>query len=155
MRATEDTMQVVIFFLGDIEFGVDILQVREIERHIAATRVPRVPDYIEGVINLRGQLVPVVDLRSRLGMRAKPPTKDTRIIVAQLGERRIGMTVDRVREVTRIPVEHIEAKRSLLAGLEAEYVARLARIDNRVVILLAVDKILAAGSFSDADKERS
>ena len=146
MQALENTLQVVVFALGDIEFGVDILQVREIERMRPITRVPHVAAYVEGVVNLRGRLVPVVDLRVRLGLPAKVPTKATRIIVAELGDRHIGMIVDQVREVARIPVNQIDDNEGILAGLAAEYVGGLARMDNRVIILLAVQNILSAGT---------
>lgn len=178
MHAAPATLQIVVFALGEIELGIDILQVREIDRPLPVTRVPRVPSYVEGVINLRGQLVPIVDLRARLGMRPKPATKDSRIIVAAIGDRLIGMAVDRVCEVARIPVGEIDANEGILAGLEAEYVSGLARIDNRVIILLAVQNIMqsqailqsqanlqsqailqsqpiiAAGSVPASDKER-
>ena len=148
MQALEKTLQVVVFALGDIEFGVDILRVREVERMLPITRVPHVASYVEGVVNLRGRLVPVVDLRTRLGLPPKAPTKAARIIVAQLGERHIGMIVDQVREVARIPVDQIDDNEGVLAGLAAEYVGGLARMDNRVIILLAVQNILSAGAFA-------
>lgn len=152
-------MQAIVFALGEIEFGVDITQVREIDRVTPVTQVPRVAPYIEGVINLRGQLVPIVDLRARLGLPSKTRSKLARVIVAEVGDRCIGMVVDRVIEVARIPVENIDDGQGVLAGLAAEYVGGLAKIDERVIILLAVHKILPAGSLAEApkvtmDKER-
>jgi purine-binding chemotaxis protein CheW len=152
-------MQAIVFGLGDIEFGIDITQVREIDRVSPVTHVPRVAPYIEGVINLRGQLVPIVDLRARLGLPQKRPTKLARVIVAEVGDRCIGMVVDRVIEVTQIPVENIDDGQDVLAGLAAEYVGGLANIDGRVIILLAVHAILPSPSPAEApkvvmDKER-
>ena len=155
MRALESTLQVVVFALGEIELGVDILKVREVERMLPITRVPHVAAYVEGVVNLRGRLVPAVDLRVRLGLPPRPPTKASRIIVAQVDDRYIGMIVDQVREVARIPVEQIESNEGILAGLAAEYVGGLARMDNRVIILLAVENILAAGTVPGPGKQRS
>ncbi|MGH7661495.1 MAG: chemotaxis protein CheW [Vulcanimicrobiaceae bacterium] len=146
MHATDETLQVVIFALGDIELAVNITQVREIERLSPVTRLPHVPDYIEGVINLRGQLVPIVDLRTRLGLRQKAAPKTARVIVVEVGDRCMGMVVDRVREVARIPSDQIDDSENILAGLAAEYVAGLARVDGRVIILLAVQNILGTGS---------
>lgn len=155
MQTVENTLQVVVFALGEIEFGIDILQVREVERMLPITRVPHVAPYVEGVVNLRGRLVPVVDLRLRLGLPSKPPTKAARIIVAEIGDRYVGMIVDRVHEVARIPIGQIENNEGILAGLAAEYVGGLARMDNRVIILLAARNILAAGGPEGPDKQRS
>jgi purine-binding chemotaxis protein CheW len=161
MHTAEDTMQVVIFALGEIEFAINIGEVRAIDRLSPVTRLPHVPDYIKGVINLRGQLVPIVDLRARLGLHKKAATKTARIIVAEIGDRSMGMIVDRVCEVTRIPTGQIDVSENVLVGLAAEYVAGLANLDGRVVILLAVQKILSAGPMvaeapaMSADKEPS
>jgi purine-binding chemotaxis protein CheW len=108
---------------------------------------------------MRGQLIPIIDLRARLGLPSKPRTKMARVIVAQLADRCVGMVVDRVVEVARIPPESIDDAESVLAGLEAEYVGGLATIDGRVIILLAVHNILPAGPLAEAralevDKER-
>jgi len=152
MQSLDESLQVVVFALGEIEFGIDIVQVREIDRLVPVTHVPHVPSFIEGVINLRGQLVPVIDLRARLGLRAKQRTRAARIIVAEIENRCMGMIVDRVCEVARIPLDRIDDSERVLSGLAAEY-GGLARIDERVVILLAVRKLLAAGSIPTVDKE--
>jgi purine-binding chemotaxis protein CheW len=160
MRTTERTLQVVVFALGEIELALDIADVREINRLSPITRLPHVPAYIEGVINLRGQLVPIVDLRTRLGLRPKSPPKTARIIVAEIGDRLIGMIVDRVCEVRRISADQIDDSESFLAGLAAEYVGGLATVDERVIILLAVQNILGADALiaeapaRSADKDR-
>lgn len=160
MHASEAALQVVIFALGDIELAIDITQVREIDRLSPITHLPHVPVYVQGVVNMRGQLVPIVDLRARLGLRPRPAPKTARVVVAEVGDRSMGMVVDRVCEVTRIPVDQIDDSRNVLEGLAAEYVAGLAKIDGRVVILLAVQNILGAGSTLpeapavSADKER-
>jgi purine-binding chemotaxis protein CheW len=161
MRTTEHAVQVVIFALGDIELAINITQVREIDRLCPVTRLPHVPDYVEGIINLRGQLVPIVDLRARLGLRRKVAPKTARIIVVETGDRCMGMIVDRVCEVAHIPTDQIDDSENVLAGLAAEYVAGLARIEGRVIILLAVQNILGPGSTVaeapavSADKERA
>jgi purine-binding chemotaxis protein CheW len=144
MRTTSATLQVVVFALQGNEFGIDITQVREIDRLMPITRVPRVPPHVEGIINLRGQLVPIVDLRVRLGMSHAARTKTARIIVAEIGPRSIGMIVDEVREVVRIPVEQIDEGGGL-EGLATEYIGAVARLDERLIILLDVAKVLGAG----------
>ncbi|MGA3037673.1 MAG: chemotaxis protein CheW [Vulcanimicrobiaceae bacterium] len=142
MTTTADMLQVVVFALQDNEFGIDIAQVREIDRLVPITRVPRVPAHVEGIINLRGQLVPVVDLRTRLGMPHSVPTKLARIIVADIDTRSIGMIVDEVREVVRIPVEQISKSEGVLEGLANEFIGALGRVDERLIILLDVEKLL-------------
>src|SRR5271169_1648890 len=102
-----ETAHLVCFRLGDEEYGVEIGQVQEINRMMTITRVPRAPSFMKGVINLRGQLIPIVDLRERFEMPAIEPTKATRIVVVEIGHSRIGLIVDGVSEVLKLPVEHI------------------------------------------------
>ncbi len=109
---------------------------------VPITRVPRVPAHVEGIINLRGQLVPIVDLRTRLGMPHAVPTKFARIIVAEIGPRSIGMIVDEVREVVRIPVDQIAKSEGVLEGLANEFIGALGKVDERLIILLDVEKVL-------------
>jgi purine-binding chemotaxis protein CheW len=153
-------VQVVVFALGGIELALNVIEVREINRLSPIRRLPHVAAYIEGVINLRGQLVPIVDLRARLGLRPKSPPKTARIIVAEIGDRCVGMLVDRVCEVMHISADQIDDSEAVLAGLAAEYVGGLAKVDGRVIILLALQNILGAGIPAaeapglSADKDR-
>src|SRR5690349_5055041 len=101
----EETRQLVVFKLGDEEFGVDILQVREIERlGQGITRVPKSPDFVEGVINLRGEIVPIVDLRKRFGLVVRAIGHESRVVIVEVNENQIGMMVDQVVEVLRVTV---------------------------------------------------
>ena len=145
MRTTE-SLQAIVFKLGDDEFGIEITQVLEIDRLVRITRIPRVPPYVEGIINLRGRLVPVVDLRTRLGMPHATPSKNARIIVAQIGARTVGMIVDEVREVVRIPVDQIDESQGVLAGLATEYLGAVGKVGERLIVLIDVQKVLAGTS---------
>lgn len=138
-------VQVVAFKLGAEEYGVDIGQVREINRLVPITRVPRVPGYVEGVINLRGQLLPIIDLRARFEMPRVAPTRTTRIVVAEIGTRRVGMIVDAVSEVVQIPFEQVENAPEMLAGLATEYIRGVGKVDDRLIILLDVTKMISVG----------
>ncbi|MBV9270139.1 MAG: purine-binding chemotaxis protein CheW, partial [Candidatus Eremiobacteraeota bacterium] len=100
---SSETVQVVSFHLGTEEYGVDISQVQEIIRMVEITYVPRAPHFMEGVINLRGQLIPIIDLRTRFSMPRAEHTKSTRIVVTEIGSKRIGIVVDSVSEVINIP----------------------------------------------------
>jgi len=149
MRTTSETLQVVVFALAGNEFGIDIVQVREIDRLMPITRVPRVPAHVEGIVNLRGQLVPIVDLRTRLGIPHTEPTKTARIIVAEIGPRSIGMIVDEVREVVRIPVDQIADSEGVLEGLANEFIGALGKVDERLIILLDVERVLGPEAPAD------
>ncbi len=137
------TLQVVSFALGSEEYGVDIAQVQEINRMIAVTRVPQAPPFMEGVINLRGRLIPIVDLRTRFGMERAEHTKNTRIVVTEIGSKRLGMVVDSVSEVLRIPVEQIEDAPDLVAGVDTEYIRGVGKLDDRLIILLDLGRVIS------------
>ena len=138
-----ETIQVVSFKLGSEEYGVDIAQVQEINRMVAVTHVPRAPQFMEGVINLRGQLIPIIDLRARFGMPRTEHTKNTRIVVTEIGTKRVGMVVDSVSEVLRLPVEHIEPAPEMITGVDTEYIRGVGKIEDRLIILLDLAKIIS------------
>jgi purine-binding chemotaxis protein CheW len=137
-----DSTQVVSFKLGPEEYGVDIAQVQEINRMVAVTNVPRAPVFMEGVINLRGQLIPIIDLRTRFGMPRAEHTKNTRIVVTEIGGKRVGMVVDSVSEVLRLPLDAIEPAPDMITGADTEYIRGVGKIDDRLIILLDLAKIV-------------
>lgn len=141
--ASVDTiLQLVSFTIGSEEFGVDILKVQEINRMTAITRVPNAPQYVEGVINLRGKIIPIIDLRKRLGASAGDYDKDTRIIVVELATKIMGFIVDSVSEVRRIPMSITERPPAMIAGIRGDYITAIAKLDDRLLILLDLEKIL-------------
>ncbi|MFN2460755.1 MAG: chemotaxis protein CheW [Candidatus Velthaea sp.] len=137
------TMQVVSFALGTEEYGVDIAQVQEINRMVTITHVPRAPQFMEGVINLRGQLIPIIDLRTRFGMARAEHTKNTRIVVTEIASKRVGMVVDSVSEVLRIPVEAVEDAPDMVAGVDTEYIRGVGKVGERLIILLDLGRIIS------------
>jgi purine-binding chemotaxis protein CheW len=143
------TLQVVSFSLGSEEYGVDIAQVQEINRMVTITRVPRAPQFTEGVINLRGQLIPIIDLRTRFGMERSERTKNTRIVVTEVGSKRLGMVVDSVSEVLRIPVEQIEDAPDLVAGVDTEYIRGVGKMGDRLIIMLDLGRVISAGEKTE------
>lgn len=138
-----ETIQVVSFKLGSEEYGVDIAQVQEINRMVAITHVPRAPQFMEGVINLRGQLIPIIDLRTRFGMPRSEQTKNTRIVVTEIGAKRVGMVVDSVSEVLRLPSEQIEDAPEMITGVDTEYIRGVGKIEDRLIILLDLARIIS------------
>lgn len=137
-------LQLVSFCIGDEEFVVDILKVQEINRLVQITKVPNSPGFIEGVINLRGRIIPVVDLRVRLGMSKIKYGINTRIIVVELNEETIGFIVDSVSEVLRIPKSITEPPPSIIAGIDAKYITAIGKLEDRLLIMLDLEKILIA-----------
>ena len=115
-KTGEELLQLVSFNLGDEEFGVEILRVQEINRVMDITKIPKSPDFVDGVINLRGKVIPVINLRRRFGLEEREDDKNTRIVVVEIDAKTIGFIVDAVSEVLRIPSSTIEPPPPLVAG---------------------------------------
>ena len=137
-----DELKLIIFKLGREEYGMDILKVQEIKRMMSITRVPSTPAFIKGVINLRGSVLPVIDLRTRLGLFEVELTEAARIIVVLVNEGVVGFIVDEVVEVTTINPQNVEAVQTLSNGLSAEYISGIAKADSRLYIMLNPDAIV-------------
>lgn len=146
---SDELLQLVSFNIGEEEFGVDILQVQEIIRMLEVTRVPNAPEYIDGVINLRGKVIPIVDLRRRFGMARKEHDKNTRIVVVELGGQVVGFVVDAVSEVLRIPRSVTEPPPSFVGGVREEYITAVGKLEDRLLILLDLEKILKENERTD------
>lgn len=143
-----EAIKVVSFRLGSEEYGVDIGQVQEIIRLVAITHVPRAPRFMEGVINLRGQLIPIIDLRTRFGMRRTDSTKQTRIIVTEIGSKKVGIVVDSVSEVLDIPVENVEDAPEMIAGVGTEYIQGVGKMNDRLIIMLDLTMVISENEKS-------
>jgi len=148
-NAAGDLLQLVSFNIDDEEFGIEILNVREINRMVKITRVPNVADFVKGVINLRGKVIPIIDLRARLNM---PPIEhgiETRIVVVELENNVIGFIVDRVNEVIRISKDITEPPPAMVSGIDAEYITAIGKLEDRLLILLDLSRVIK----SDSDEE--
>jgi purine-binding chemotaxis protein CheW len=144
--ATASEIQLVVFELGDERYGLDIATVYEIIRHQPITAVPQAPAFVEGVINLRGRIIPVVDLRDRFGMAAGDLTKATRIVVCEAAGTRVGLVVDGVSEVLMVSGDAIEATPDVAAGADAAYLRGIAKLGERLIILLDLDGLFGDGA---------
>ena len=142
-QTSGEVVQVVSFRLGNEEYGVDISQVQEIIRMVEITHVPRAPRFMEGVINLRGQLIPIIDLRTRFSMPRADQTKSTRIVVTEIGSKRVGIVVDSVSEVLNIPIEHVEDAPDMIAGVGTEYIQGVGKVNDRLIILLDLTMVMS------------
>ena len=141
VQEKDELLQLVSFVVNGEEFGVDILKVQEIIRMMKITKVPQSQNYVDGVINLRGRVIPVVNLRSRLGMEKAENTNKTRIIVVELGNKTIGFIVDEVKEVLRIPKSITEPPPKAVAGIDSDYITSVGKLEDRILILLDLEKL--------------
>lgn len=154
---TESTelLQLVSFKIANEEFGVDILNVQEINKMTTITKVPNAPEFVEGVINLRGRVIPIIDLRTRLKLERKEHDKDTRIIVVEIVGRTVGFIVDAVKEVLRIPMNITEAPPELVTGIDSEFIRAVGKLEDRLLILIDLEKVLSSSDHAQLQKVQS
>ncbi len=138
------SLQVARFFVGDEEYALDIMRIKEIINPVPITRVPRAPAFVEGIIELRGAFLPVVDLRKRFGLPARPPERETKYVIVSLEGRVVGLVVDRVTEVSRVDAEQIGEPPSMAVDRQARLFAGAIKSGGRIVMLLDLDAVLSA-----------
>ena len=143
MTTGDDDIQLVSFRVGPQEFAFDILQVERILRHVPPAPLPKSPDFLEGVVPYEGGAVPVVDLRKRFELAA-PVGEETRLMVVDVGDQRVGVLVDEVREVMRVDSTTISAPGPMVSGLAAAYIAGIVTRPGRTIIILNARKLLSA-----------
>ena len=136
--------QYVVFNLDKEEFGIDIMNVKEIIPYQESIQIPNSPDFIEGVINYRGNVIPIINLRKRFKLEADDVTKDTRIIVISLEEKEIGFIVDEASQTLRLNEEQIDPTPDVISDIDRRYIIGVGKVDeSRLVILLDLEKILS------------
>jgi len=144
--------QIVVFRLGGEDYGIEINQVREIIRKREITPVPRQPPYVEGVINVRGTIIPVINLKKRFGLLGDPSTQPHTIIV-ESGEGLVGILVDSVSEVIRVPKDRIHHPPSVSMSVDSQYLRGICRVGDRLLIYLDVKKVVRAIPTSSSTME--
>ena len=137
-----DGSQYLTFTLGTEEYGVEILKVQEIKGYSAITPIPNTPSYVKGVMNLRGAIIPIADLRAKLAMSEAAYNQFTVIIVVRVGAKTVGVVVDAVSDVLNIPTKDIQPTPDFGAQVDARFISGLAKAGERLVVLLDIDKIL-------------
>jgi purine-binding chemotaxis protein CheW len=135
--------QLVVFELANEHYGLDIAAVEGIIKMQAITRMPQAPSFVEGVTNLRGAVVPVLDLRKRFGLENKDETKNTRIVVVYMDSTKVGMIVDGVSEVLRVPEDAIEPPPPMVTTVNSAFIKGIAKLEGRLVILLDLSRVLS------------
>ncbi len=146
-----DLLQVVTFNLRDEEYAIEILKVQEIIRMIPITRVPNSPEFVNGVINLRGKVIPVMDLGKRIGLPDKAESAESRIIVVEINHTIIGFIVDRVNIVLRLSKDIIELTPDLVGNHNKEYIRGIAKMQSNLLILLDLNKVLQQRELAEVE----
>ncbi|MCL2025364.1 MAG: chemotaxis protein CheW [Leptospirales bacterium] len=139
-----DVIQLVSFALEDVEYGVDILHVYEIQKIHQIAHLPNSPDFIKGILNLRGDVIPVVDLRIRFGLEVAEPTEFSRIIIIETNNKKIGLLVDNVRKVIRVPEANVSPPSDIITDLSEEFIQGIGRLQDSLIIILNITNIAAA-----------
>jgi len=143
-------IQLVVFTLCGEDYGFPIEQVREINRFEEITPVPKAPEAVLGVINLRGSVIPVIDLRKELDLEKGSITQDSRIVISEVNGETIGVLVDSVSEVIRINSDLIETDISQLPGMQLDFIRGVGKTDNRLIIILDLEKVLSLETIAFA-----
>lgn len=143
-----DYKQYVRLLLGEDKYGIDIMDIEEILRMVDITTVPKAPSFVEGIINLRGKVIPIVDLRKKLSIAASDFTASTRIIVINLSGRKIGFIVDNVEDVLRVDSDMVDRAPAASTGADNKYIQGVAKTPKEMVIILDVHKIFNQGESS-------
>ncbi|MDQ0350643.1 purine-binding chemotaxis protein CheW [Alkalibacillus filiformis] len=147
--------KVIVFQLKDEEYGVPIEHVGSIERMQGITRVPRAPRFVKGVMNLRGVITPIIDLRERFNLEQEEYTESTRIIIVTIGDQSVGMIVDAANDVVDVPQNQIEPSPEVVGSVSADYIKGVAKIGQRLLVLLNLDKVLSEEEFDHLSKVKS
>lgn len=140
----EEQIQLATFRVGEEEYAINIMRIKEIVRMKEITHVAKSPEFVEGVITLRGMIIPVIDMRKRLGLESVDPSRDTRIIIVTVENIIIGLIVDHVAEVIKVKSENIQPASPVIKGVDSEYIQGVCKLDNRIIIFLNLDEILTS-----------
>ena len=141
--------QLVVFTLAKEHYGVRIAVVESIIKLQPITAVPCSPAFVEGVTNLRGRVLPVIDLRKRFNLPAEESTRDTRIVVVEMSGTLVGMIVDAVSEVLRVPAESVEPPSPIMTTVDSAFITGIAKVGERLIILLDLEKVLSPEEKAD------
>lgn len=142
----------LVFSLGEEEYAIDILKVQEIRGYENVTRIANAPDFIKGVTNLRGTIVPIIDLRIKFRISEAIYDDQTVVVVTNVGERIVGVVVDRVSDVLTLQDDQISAAPEFSVGLPLAYLDGLGNLDNRMLVLVNVEKLLTSEELALVDK---
>lgn len=138
----QEIKKVIVFELSNKEYAIEIDVVQGIERVMAITRVPRTPSYVKGVINLRGVVTPVIDLRERFELEKKDLDDNTRVIIVSLESYDVGLIVDTANDIVDVPVQSIESQPEVVGSVASDFIAGIAKVDQRLLVMLELERVL-------------
>lgn len=141
-KYSTNSMKVIVFRLLEETYGVDVSQVKSIERIDTITKVPSTPPFVKGVIQLRGSVLPIVDLKERLGLEETATTEQSRIIIAAMGEHEVGIIVDSANDVMDIPFSKMDPLPPMISRVDIKYLQGIAKLPDQLLVLLRLDKVL-------------
>jgi purine-binding chemotaxis protein CheW len=150
IQTAVEEIKVIVFRLQEKEYAIPVHQVRAIEKVLHITRVPRTAPFVKGVINLRGVITPIIDLRACFEMEETEYTESTRIIIVSLEEMEVGLIVDAATDVIDIPAANIEPQPEVIGSEKAEYISGVAKMEKRLLILINLEKVLNPESLTDS-----
>lgn len=149
-------MKVIVFGLANEEYGIEVEKVRTIERMLPITRVPKTPAFVKGVINLRGIVLPVIDLRGRFGLQETESTESSRIIIVAVNDLEVGFIVDSANDVTDIDSDSIDSPPEVVGGIKAKYLHGVAKIgDDRLLIMLNLSEVLNKSEIIQLEQQEA
>lgn len=141
-KLNQKEIKVIVFQLMDMEYAINVDAVQSIEKVLSITRIPKTPPYVKGVINLRGLVTPIVDLRERFGLATRELDDSTRIIIVTLEDYEVGLIVDAANDVLDIPVDSIEPQPEVVGSIESDFISGVAKVGKHLLIMLNLDKVL-------------
>ena len=148
---TAEVRQLISFTVGEEEYGLELLNVREVIRMRQVTWLPKAPPCVKGIINLRGEIIPIIDLRERFGLTKRDSTATTRVIVVDVQGRPVGMVVDSASQVVRVPLDQFDEPPPVMGEVASHFITSVGKLDERLVILLDVEKMLSADELQELD----
>lgn len=134
--------QFVVFKLDKEEYGIDIMNVKEIGPYEEPVKIPKTPNFIEGIVNYRGEVIPIINLKKRFDLDDLKVTKNTRVIVINLNDKQIGFLVDEASQTLRLSDEEIEKAPEIVTGIERKYITGVGKKKNRLILLIDLEKVL-------------
>ena len=142
--AREQTLQMINFTVGGDEYAVEIQKVREVITFREITQLPKAPSFVKGIINLRGEVIPVIDLREKFGLAHEGYSALTNVVIVEIGRKAVGVVVDNVRHVIRVAPSDLAPSPPFIGGLSGSYVVGVAKLGERLIVVLDMDRILTA-----------
>ena len=149
--AREQTLQMINFTVGGDEYAVEIQKVREVINFREITQLPKAPSFVKGIINLRGEVIPVIDLREKFGLSHEGYSPLTNVVIVEIGRKAVGVVVDNVRHVIRVSPSDLSPSPPFIGGLSGRYVNGVAKLGERLIVVLDMDRILTVPEMIELD----